>query len=62
VETFLQDGRSVVIKVNKETAEFLFNAMGEETFDPTEAVEWADEFGELNYIKPTDKISIKVGG
>ena len=62
MDSVLKDGRAITIKVGRKQADHIFDKNGEETFDPTIAVEYLDsEYGNLVSIHVNDKVTVKVG-
>lgn len=53
----LVNEKPVVIRINGDIVDQLFDADGKETFDPTEAVEYADDF-DLQVIHDGYEVSV----
>lgn len=49
--------KQVVIRVNGDIVDYLYDVIGQETFDPTEAVEYQDD-GDLHYVHDGYEVSV----
>lgn len=53
------NGKELQITINGENVDILFNQDGEETLDPTDAIEYSCDYG-FYTINPDDEVCVKL--